>query len=203
MPRLRYKHVFAGSDDLIAAWRDGTIHEYGKTPANRLNCDETTLYSYGKHFVASRKLYYPNFGDFFLITERKYSNTTSKQLHTVSQILPRNRTLYLPQLDDMGEYGDLSSIDQLADLVCERNSLKVCRHFRFLLRKRVFNQYLRMYGIPRDFETAEARCKLFGRVLTPEAYAIYEEVKQLAEERTARNAELAKLRAIKERMLAG
>ena len=201
MPRLRYKHVFADCSDLIVAWRDGTIHEYGKTPRNRLNCDETTLYSYGKHFVASRKLTYPDFGDFFLDTERRYSNTTSRQLLSIKGILPRQRSLILPQLDDMRDYGDLSTLNLLADLVQKTNSQRICRFFRFLLRKRSFTSYLREHQIPLWFQNAKGQCASFNRVLSHEAFEIYRELLKHIQERTLRNAELAEFRRIKERML--
>ena len=99
------KSYFTTYDALAVAWATNSCAAYSHTAKKRMFTEHERIYSYGGHFCIARK-----FEDYFLVTERTYSNTTSKHVAAVCGAIPRHRLITMPQVDKLPENFSLTDL---------------------------------------------------------------------------------------------
>jgi len=120
-----YKSYYTNYDDLAQAWVSGHVGPKGlHTAKNRMFADLNEIYSYGTHFCIARR--WQSVGrknEWFLLTERRFSPTTETHKYEVFRNLPPDRTILLPQVDNLHAYGLVNGTDEdLAKVVLETES---------------------------------------------------------------------------------
>jgi hypothetical protein len=107
------KHYYTNYDDLAEAWVKGEVDGEIYTAKRRMYATEDAIYSYGSHFCIARR--WRSVGRknaHFLLTERRYSNTTETHKSAVYSNLPDSRTIMLPQVDNLHAYGLVNGTDE-------------------------------------------------------------------------------------------
>jgi len=107
------KHYYTNYDELCRAWVKGEVDGEVYTAKRRMYGDLNAIYSYGSHFcIARRWQAVGRTKSWFLLTERRYSNTTETHKRAVYSNLSRHNTIMLPQVDNLHEYGLVNGTDE-------------------------------------------------------------------------------------------
>ena len=177
----KHKTYHTNYDSLSVAWVNGDITAEAHTAKNRMFCSENAIYSYGSHFCVARRWIAEDTGkEWFLLTERRFSNTTSLHQQSVFWAIPEAKKVMLPQVDDIAIYGlkgptmgsyipadkAKSTEADLGQLVLSTENDRACHYVQRVTRM------LRPYpeeSVQRRFDVAEESIKRFG-LAVPEAW---------------------------------
>jgi hypothetical protein len=110
---MKFKSYHSSYDSLAEAWVKGEVTGEVRTPKNRMFGDLGAVYSYGPHFCIARR--WQSVGrknTYFLLTERRYSNTTETHKSAVYSALWDYDPIMLPQVDNLHEYGLVNGTDE-------------------------------------------------------------------------------------------
>ena len=102
----KFNKYHSNYDSLCLAWVRGEVTVEAHTIKNRMFCTENELFSYGSHFCVARRWVASDTGrEWFLLTERRFSPTTTTHQQSAFNIIPTKKLILLPQVDDIGVYG--------------------------------------------------------------------------------------------------
>ena len=107
------KHYYTNYDELCQAWARGEVDGEVYTAKRRMYGTMDAIYSYGSHFcIARRWRAVGRTKSWFLLTERRFSNTTETHKRAVYSNLSSRNTIMLPQVDNLHEYGLINGTDE-------------------------------------------------------------------------------------------
>lgn len=123
---MKYNSYHSSYDSLAEAWVKGEVTDEIHTAKNRMHGDLGAVYSYGYHFCIARR--WQSVGrkkTYFLLTERRFSNTTETHKRAIYDALWGNDYIMLPQVDNLHAYGLSNGTDEdlgkvVYDTECER-----------------------------------------------------------------------------------
>lgn len=211
------KSYYKSYEDLANDWVAGTCSSDSYTDKRRMLTFGHRIYSYGHHFCIARKWVAPDTGrDWYLLTERTYSQTTRRHVQVVSRAIPSFQRVLLPQVDSLTDLAcpeikrlvpdfriDLTSPDakeeQLGLLVLHHATLQLDDHVNTYLRStRPFSpEYLDGW-----FDRAEALVARFGLTLPDRFGERRDQCEAHYHHRVARNAVLDATLPARRRLLA-
>lgn len=108
------KLYYSNYESFSNAWTKGGLGEAEiYTAKRRMFGTKDAVYSYGPHFcIARRWRAVGRDKSWFLLTERRFSNTTETHKSAVFSTLPECDTIMLPQVDNLHVYGLVNGTDE-------------------------------------------------------------------------------------------
>lgn len=133
------KLYYSNYESFSNAWTKGGLEEAEiYTAKRRMFGTENAVYSYGPHFcIARRWRAVGRTKSWFLLTERRFSNTTETHKSAVYSTLPDYDTIMLPQVDNLHVYGLVNGTDEdlaavLLKTECDRLEKGLSNYMRML-----------------------------------------------------------------------
>ena len=196
------KLYYSNYESFSNAWTKGGLEEAEiYTAKRRMFGTEDAIYSYGPHFcIARRWRAVGRTKSWFLLTERRFSNTTETHKSAVYSTLPDCFTIMLPQVDNLHVYGLVNGTDEdlaavLLKTECDRLDNYFSKYMKML--RPHGPEYLRY----RLEETRESLARL--GIELPESLRLkYVEAHDHFHTRAARNAVLDFTAQARRRLLA-
>jgi gamma-glutamylcyclotransferase (GGCT)/AIG2-like uncharacterized protein YtfP len=195
------KHYYTNYEDLVQAWVEGEVDGEIYTAKRRMFAALDAIYSYGHHFCIARR--WQSVGrknEWFLLTERRFSPTTETHKYEVYRQLPKDRTILLPQVDNLHAYGLINGTDEdlatvLLETECDRLDKGLDKYLKML------RPYSPEYLEGRVDEAQKSLARL-GQSLPDRLLRRIEDAKNHCHTRTARNAVLDATLNARRRLLA-